>query len=146
VDKKHMGQNAANSAYDFVTGRSSIKKAPDEDFDSDFSMVERIALDHGAKCAVQVEYINCNEKGVIGTEFEAREPPAGRKVVYMREVFRRKLNDVPAEAVFVDPIHLTHIGESITAGEIHKFFLENGLIESPAVPAQPSFRSLDPKA
>lgn len=119
-----------NDVYDFFTKNSSRIQAPSGEFDSDFSMVKRIALEHGARYALQVEHVSCSDDGVIHSEFEGRNRRKGTPVVYTLTAFQESLKKDPSKTLFVDNVHLTETGEAITAEEIFKFIINNKWIES----------------
>ncbi|MFH1208144.1 MAG: hypothetical protein V1673_01120 [Candidatus Omnitrophota bacterium] len=120
----------ANSLFNFLTGR--FPKHPQrlsEGFDSDFSIVEKIAREHGVRHVLQVEYLYYN-KGVISGGFKFRKPNDRKDIVYLLSAFEKYHKENPAKTLFVDPIHLTEIGEAITAEEVFEFLVRKKWIET----------------
>ena len=120
----------ANVVYDFLTNRSPNLQPPAGKFDSDFSMVKKIAEEHGTRYALEVEYLNRGSRGVLGSEFEGPNHKGPEPAVHVLTVFEAYKKNNPSKDLFVDQVHLTERGEALTAQEISKFIIGNKWIET----------------
>jgi len=135
-------RKVARGIYDFMTGRElRCLELSVDGFDSDFSMVEKIAREHGTKYVLQVEYLTRSRDGKL---FSFTKTGGRGPVVKMMNAFRE--NDTrtpspengkqvnrstkPRDPLFVDDCHLSEKGEAITAEEVYKFIVENKWIET----------------
>lgn len=128
--KTEIPNRPANALFDFLTDRFS-KHSPilSEGFDSDFDIVERIAREHGVRHVLQVEYLSYHE-GITSGALQFNEPNGRKDMAHTLSAFEKYHKENPAKTLFVDRIHLTEIGEAITAGEVFKFLVEKKWIET----------------
>jgi hypothetical protein len=140
---KKAGDNPmADKTYDFVTGRVPKELKPSMvGFDSDFSMVKKIAQDHGTKYVLQVDYLTRMSDGRIGGNMthnnsaplvktlNAFEENDTKSLFPTNETRVNLVTKLP-DPLFNDVCHLTEKGEVITAVEIYKFIVQNKWIET----------------
>ena len=132
----------ADNIYDFITGRSPQElKQSVGGFDSDFSMVRKIAQEHGTKYALQAEYLTRLVDGSLHSETTT---DGNKPIVKMMNAFKENDAKIPLltnekqvnretklpDTLFLDHCHLTEKGEVITAEEIYKFIVQNKWIET----------------
>lgn len=132
----------ADTIYDFLTGRIPQELKPAiVGFDSDFSMVRKIAQENGTRYVLQAEYVARDDDGSLTsrTDTSGNEP-----VVRMMSVFKANDTKIPfltnknqinhvtklPDTLFLDHCHLTEKGEVITAEEIYKVIVQNKWIEN----------------
>lgn len=110
-------------------------------FDSDFSMVRKIAQDHGTKYVLQVDYLTRMGDGRIVTNLTRS---SNAPLVKTLDAFKENDTKSPfpgnerhvnlatklPDDLFVDSCHFTKKGEAVLAGEIYKFIVENKWIET----------------
>ncbi|MFH1208004.1 MAG: GDSL-type esterase/lipase family protein [Candidatus Omnitrophota bacterium] len=124
----------ADKVFDFVTnksGRFLLSPLPSGAFDSDFSLVKRIAEERGTQYVLQVEHLNRDETtDTIYSEFEGQRRDDKKPVAYTLAAFEAYRKKNPSKNLFVDHVHLTETGEAITAEEISKFIINNKWIET----------------
>ena len=119
-----------NHVYDLLTQRAPRSRKPSKEFDSDFSMVKRIAQESGTKYVLQVERLICDDKGVIRGELKDAGRGGDKDAVHTQAVFKEYIEKNPSKDLFVDAVHLTETGEALTAEEISKFIINRKWIET----------------
>ena len=139
--KKVGCSQTALRIYDFITGRSTMLDPSVVGFDSDFSMVKKIAQDHGTKYVLQVDYLTRMNDGVIVTSMpHTNDAPLVKTLNAFEEndtrsplaANEKRVNWVTKlpDTLFNDSCHLTKKGEAILAGEICKYIVEKKWIEA----------------
>ena len=121
---KYKMNSTVQTMYNFLTSRFS--RGYEKGFESDFNIVKKIAEEHGTRYALQVEYLLRNGKGVISSDLVESSKPAVHTLAVFQDYERRN----PSKALFVDSVHLTEIGEAITARETSEFIIAHKWIES----------------
>ncbi|MFA5176838.1 MAG: SGNH/GDSL hydrolase family protein [Candidatus Omnitrophota bacterium] len=130
LDKKSKGANVVNAAYDHILGRLRLEEKINGDVNSDFSLVKKIASDHGIKYVFQIEYLSYSEKNGIRSESVGLSGGLDdAAIIHTLGAFKEKAKGINYKQLFVDSVHLTEAGEAITAEEIYKFFLKEKLID-----------------
>ncbi len=140
---KRPGDNSmADKIYDSMTGRIPRPlEAPAGGLDSDFSIVEKIAQDHGTKYVVQAEYLFRMRDGMVagaaphnGHKFFVKTADAFKendaKFSFPTNEDRINLVTKLPDPLFNDVCHLAKKGEAITAEEIYKYIVEHKWIET----------------
>jgi len=146
------------TVHDFLTNRNPHKLKVSGIFNSDFSMVRQIALEHGARYVLQVERLYCDNNGAISSqlsghmrrdqwpvahtlaafqEFQKNNPSKERTVnrKHIAETGEviippENFKNDPSKGLFVDNVHLTEAGEALTAEEVSKFIINGKWIET----------------
>jgi len=144
--------------HDFLTDRNPHNQKHSEVFDSDFSMVRQIALEHGTRYVLQVERLYCDNNGVISSPLGGHTRYGQWPVAYTLAAFQEyqknnfskslladkvyitdageviippeKFKNDPSKGLFVDNVHLTEAGEALTAEEVSKFIINSKWIET----------------
>jgi hypothetical protein len=142
--KKADDLQTANKIYDSMTGRNTWPGLLDPSvvgFDSDFSIVKKIAQDHGTKYVLQVDYLTRMSDGRIGSNMTHNNSASLVKTLNAFEEKDTK-SPLPAnetrvnlvtkrpDSLFIDSCHLTEKGEATLAGEIYKFIVGHKWIEA----------------
>lgn len=128
-NEKYQYPKTTIRVYDFLTQRTPQRPVLSQEFDSDFSMVKKIAQEHGTRYALRVEYLRCEGRDAIVSldQYKGSEP-----YVPMLEAFKEYRRKNPSEDLFIDidNVHLTEAGEALTAEEISRFMINHKWIES----------------
>ena len=134
-------QNIPTCIFDSLTGRNRVLPRHVTGLDFDFDKVKKIALEHGTKYALQVEYLKRREDGRL---YSLTEVDGKRPVVKTFDIFRENDTQAPylenekgvnvnnqlPDTLFVDNCHLTEKGEALTAQEVFKYIVNSGWIET----------------
>jgi hypothetical protein len=131
---KFYGKSASDT-YDNLMNRIRPLAKPSDGLNSDFSMVQKIAQEHGTKYVLQAEYILRGDDGSLFSVPENTAMAGGRHVVdrpavKMMNAFKENDTKTPPDTLFVDGVHLTEKGEALTAAEIYKYIVQNKWIET----------------
>ena len=117
-------------AYDFIMYKfSEFDKSTPNDFDSDYSIIKKIASEHGIRYVAAVDFVRLTPQNELIHDCLQYSEKDLHPVICTRKSFEKELEKVSTGKVFVDVEHLTEIGTSIIALEVYQFLLAERWIE-----------------
>jgi hypothetical protein len=112
-------------AYDFIMYKfSGLNQPLVNDFDSDFSIITKIASEHGIKYVAALDFVRLTDQNELINDCLRYNEKDLNPVICTRKSFEKTLETFSFREIFVDMEHLTEIGTSILAQEVCQFLLD----------------------
>ncbi|OQY14609.1 MAG: hypothetical protein B6I30_00075 [Desulfobacteraceae bacterium 4572_187] len=125
TQERYQGYPLFLRAYDFIMYKfSGLDKSLPNDFDSDFSIIKKIASEHGIRYVAAVDFVRLTAQNELINDCLQYSEKDLHPVICTRKSFETELEKVSSGEVFVDVEHLTEIGTSIIAQEVYQFLLD----------------------